>query len=86
MFYLELLDSYFPSNVFSCKGLALSFLRDFPSGLAEQMIVPKIIQSSTDQDEANSKISDQLQIGSQYYPTWDCPVIGALMPIIFPSG
>ena len=57
MFYLELLDSYFPSNVFSCKGLALSFLRDFPSGLAEQMIVPKIIQSSTDQDEANPKIS-----------------------------
>ena len=41
MFYLELLDSYFPNNVFSCKDLAPSFLRDFPFGLAEQMIVPK---------------------------------------------
>ena len=51
MFYLELLDSYFPSNVFSCKGLALSFLRGFPFGLAEQMIVPKISQLSPDRDE-----------------------------------
>ena len=41
MFYLELLDSYFPSNVFSCKDLVLSFLHDLPFGLAEQMIVPK---------------------------------------------
>ena len=62
MFYLELLDSCFPSNVFSCKGLALSFLRGFPFGLAEQMIVPKIIQLSTDQDEANRKISNQLKL------------------------
>ena len=63
MFYLELLDSYFPSNVFSCKDLALSFLHDFPFGLAEQMIVPKISQLSTDRDEANPKISDQLKTG-----------------------
>ena len=62
MFYLELLDSCFPSNVFSCKDLALSFLRDFPFGLAEQMIVPKIIQLSTDQDEADRKISNQLKL------------------------
>ena len=43
MFYLELLDSYFPSNVFSYKDLSPSFLHDFPFGLAEQMIVPKKI-------------------------------------------
>ena len=61
MFYLELLDSYFPSNVFSCKGPALSFLRGLPFGLAEQMIVPKISQLSTDQDKTTpKKIPDQI--------------------------
>ena len=61
MFYLELLDSYFPSNVFSCKGPALSFLRGLPFGLVEQMIVPEISQLSTDQDKTTPKtISDQL--------------------------
>ena len=61
MFYLELLDSYFPSNVFSCKGPALSFLRGLPFGLVEQMIGPKISQLSTDQDKTTRKtISVQL--------------------------
>ena len=56
MFYLELLDSYFPSNVFSCKGPALSFLRGLPFGSTEQMIVPKISfnQVSVDQSETTS--------------------------------
>ena len=69
MFYLELLDSYFPNNVFSCKDLAPSFLRDFPFGLAEQMIVPKN-QLSMDQDEANRKISNQLK-SEVYFPNLD---------------
>ena len=68
MFYLELLDSYFPSNVFSCKGLALSFLRGFPFGLAEQMIVPKISQLSPDREEA--KNIGPTKNWSQYCPTW----------------
>ena len=82
MFYLELLDSYFPSNVFSYKDLVLSFLHDLPFGLAEQMIVPKIIQSSTDQDEVNRKISDQLKSEiriTQLGLGSDCSVSGALM-------
>ena len=61
MFYLELLDSYFPSNVFSCKGPALSFLHGLPFELVEQMIVPKMSQLYTDQDKTTPKtISDQL--------------------------